>query len=144
MGNGGHTENAGEPIPDRIGPYRVVSVLGEGGMGVVYKAIGSDGMQVAVKLVKGNIARDPTFRRRFDREARFAAGVSHPNVVNVIDTGQHDGVPYIVQRFVDGGSLEEKLEREGPLDLETLVARLLGRRRPLSTPSTSRGSPIAT
>jgi serine/threonine-protein kinase len=122
LGKSKQSDAAAEPLPDSIGPYRVDSQLGEGGMGVVYKATAPDGSPVAVKLVKGNMASDPTFRRRFEREARFAEGVSHPNVVSVVDTGAHDGVPYIVQQFVDGESLEEKVQREGPLDAQTLVA----------------------
>lgn len=107
--------------PEAIGQYRVVSLIGEGGMGLVYKALAPGGEPVAVKLVKANLAGDATFRRRFDREARFASRVSHPAVVGVVDAGQHDGIPFIVQRFVEGRSLEQRIEGEGPLDLHSAV-----------------------
>jgi serine/threonine protein kinase len=100
-----------------VGPYRVEELLGEGGMGMVYRAVGPDGETVALKLVKGEIAKDNVFRRRFDREARTAARIGHPNVVPVLDTGEHDGVPWMAQRFITGGSLEGRIQRDGPLAL---------------------------
>jgi serine/threonine protein kinase len=72
---------------------------------------------VALKLVKGEIAKDSVFRRRFDREARTAARVGHPNVVPVLDTGEQDGIPWMAQQFITGGSLESRIERDGPLPL---------------------------
>src|SRR4051794_9423066 len=86
-------------------------------MGVVYRATAPTGDIVALKLVKGEIAKDDVFRRRFDREARTAARVGHPNVVPVIDTGEQDGIPWMAQRFITGGSLERRIERDGPLPL---------------------------
>jgi serine/threonine protein kinase len=106
---------------DSVGPYRIESEIAEGGMGRVYAAIAPDGEKVALKLVKSSLAGDATFRRRFDREAGFAARVSHPNVVSLIDTGVHHRVPYLVQRFVVGRSLEELIEVEGPLALDAAV-----------------------
>jgi serine/threonine-protein kinase len=100
-----------------VGPYRVEELLGEGGMGLVYRALAPDGRTVALKLVKGEIAKDDVFRRRFDREARTAARVGHPNVVPVIDTGEHDGIPWMAQQFITGGSLETRIARDGPLPL---------------------------
>jgi serine/threonine protein kinase len=106
---------------DSVGPYRIESEIAEGGMGRVYAAIAPDGEKVALKLVKSSLAGDATFRRRFDREAGFAARVSHPNVVSLIDTGVHHRIPYLVQRFVVGRSLEELIEAEGPLALDAAV-----------------------
>jgi len=108
-------------IGSQIGEYSVDSLLGEGGMGKVYTATGPDGGRVALKLVKDDYARDETFRRRFYREARIAQTVQHPNVVPVVDTGEHDGLPYMAQRFIEGMSLDEKLKRDGPLDVPTAV-----------------------
>jgi serine/threonine-protein kinase len=96
-------------------------LLGVGGMGQVYSAHGDDGTRVALKLVKADYARDDIFRRRFNREARIAQTVEHPHVVPVLDTGEHDGIPYMAQKFVDGGSLEDRLKQNGPLDLPTAV-----------------------
>jgi serine/threonine-protein kinase len=113
---------AAEPRPgDSVGPYRVESMLGEGGMGRVYRAVGPDGEVVALKVVKATLARDDVFRRRFEREAGAAARVAHPNVVPVVDRGEHDGVPYLAQKFITGGSLEQKIKRETRLDLHEAV-----------------------
>ncbi len=108
-------------IGTRIGEYQIVELLGVGGMGRVYRATAADGSQVAIKLVKSDYARDETFRRRFMREARIAQSVKHPNVVPVVATGEENGVPFMAQRFVDGLSLEQKLRRDGPLDIPTAV-----------------------
>ena len=113
---------AAEPEPgDTVGPYRVESMLGEGGMGRVYRAVGPDGEVVALKVVKAELARDQVFRRRFERESGTAARVQHPNVVPVVDTGEHEGIPYMAQKFITGGSLEDKIKRDGPLDLGEAV-----------------------
>jgi serine/threonine protein kinase len=107
---------------DFVGPYRVQSLLGEGGMGRVYRAVGPDGEIVALKLVKAQLARDDVFRRRFEREAGAAARVAHPNVVPVVDRGEHEGVPYMAQKFITGGSLEERIKVDGPLSLRDTIA----------------------
>jgi serine/threonine-protein kinase len=104
-----------------IGEYRIEELLGEGGMGFVYKAAAPSGETVALKLVKREIAKDEVFRRRFEREAQTAARVGHPNVVQVIDTGEHEGVPYMAQVFITGGSLEDRLQRDGKLDLDFVL-----------------------
>jgi serine/threonine-protein kinase len=115
-------ESTGDPrIGEAVGPYRIEAVLGVGGMGHVYRALGPDGEQVALKLVKRDLANDPTFRRRFDREARIARQVSHPHLVPVLDAGEHDGIPFLVQRFVGNGSLADRLERDGPRSLAETV-----------------------
>jgi serine/threonine protein kinase len=108
-------------IGGRVGGYRLESVLGVGGMGIVYRASGPDNKQVAVKLIKEDFARDEIFLRRFRREARIAQTVSNPHVVPVLDTGEHDGLPYLAALFIEGGSLERKLERKGQLDVPTVV-----------------------
>ena len=99
---------------ETFGPYTVESTLGVGGMGRVFKATGPDGT-VALKLVKEDIARDETFRKRFQREASIAQRVVHEHLVPVLDTGEIQGVPYLTQQFIDGGSLSELIEREGKL-----------------------------
>jgi serine/threonine protein kinase len=113
---------AAEPQPGEfVGPYRVQAMLGEGGMGRVYRAVAPDGSIVALKVVKAQLARDDVFRRRFEREAGAAARVAHPNVVPVVDRGEHEGVPYMAQKFITGGSLEEKIKRDGGLGLRQAV-----------------------
>jgi serine/threonine-protein kinase len=98
----------------QIGRYRIESLLGSGGMAVVF--LGRDDRldrPVAIKRLAENLASNDDFRERFVREARLAAGLSHPNIVHVYDTGEDgDGRPFIVMEFVDGESLAETLRRE--------------------------------
>lgn len=111
-------EGEADPLIGKsVGGYRIESVLGVGGMGRVYRAVGEDGQPVALKLVRGDIAEDSVFRARFEREARIAQQVKNRHVVPVLDTGEYEGVPYLSQRYVEGGSLEQKLKREGRLDV---------------------------
>ncbi len=118
------TAQGAEPDPlvgTSVGAYRIEELLGIGGMGRVYRAVGSDGQPVALKLVRSDIAEDSVFRKRFEREARIAQQVKNPHVVPVLDTGEHEGVPYLSQRFIEGGSLEDRLKREGRLDVPTTL-----------------------
>jgi serine/threonine protein kinase len=106
---------------ETVGPYTIESVLGVGGMGHVYRAVGPTGEHVALKLVKADLARDHVFRRRFDREARIAQTVAHPHVVPVLDTGEHEGIPYLAQRFVGNGTFEDAIKKTGTVDVATAV-----------------------
>ena len=108
-------------VGTRFGQYRIESFVGVGAMGRVYKATAGDGEPVALKVVKEDLARDETFRRRFAREARIAQTVRNPHVVSLRDTGEHDGLPYLATTFVEGMSLEQKLEKERRLDLATTL-----------------------
>lgn len=105
-----------------MGPYTIESELGEGGMGRVFKAVSGDGQAVALKVVKSEMAGDEIFLKRFKREAEVAQRIEHPNVVSVIETGDHEGVPWAAQRFISGGSLEERLDKSGALDLHQVIA----------------------
>ena len=119
-------EQAAELDPgDTVGPYTIEARLGEGGMGLVYKAMGPDGQRVALKLVRGKLAADRVFRKRFDREAATARRVSHPHVVPVLDTGEYEGIPYMAQRFIESGTLEDKIDRERQLELDATVVLCL-------------------
>jgi serine/threonine-protein kinase len=94
------------PPGTRVGVYRVVDVLGEGGMGVVYRARDEAlGRDVALKCLHTNLAGDREIRRRFAREARVLASVVHPNVVAVYDFVEHEHLSAIVMELVDGPSL---------------------------------------
>src|SRR4051812_5776414 len=101
----------------QFGAYRIESVAGQGGMGVVYKAtqIGLD-RAVALKVITPAFAHDEEFRARFQREAKLAASIEHPNVIPVYEAGEHDGVLFIAMRFVDGTDLKTLLTREGRLE----------------------------
>jgi len=114
-----------EPDPrigTSVGRYTVESVLGIGGMGRVYRARSPEGELVALKLVRSDLAEDSIFRKRFEREAKIAQEVKNRHVVPVLDTGEHEGVPYLSQVFVEGGSLEQKLKQEGRLAVATALA----------------------
>jgi eukaryotic-like serine/threonine-protein kinase len=105
------------------GRYRVERVLGEGAMAKVLLAHdGELGREVAVKLLDETLAADPSFRARFAREARVAAGLSHPNIVTVFDVGEIDGCPFIVMELVPGRTLEERLRRDGTLSANDVLA----------------------
>ena len=99
-----------------LGRYRVDHVLGSGGMALVYQARDEElDRPVAIKVLADNLAADEAFRKRFLREARLAAQLAHPNVVQVYDSGEADGRPYIVMEYVDGETLAELLSRRGRL-----------------------------
>jgi serine/threonine protein kinase/Flp pilus assembly protein TadD len=106
----------------RFGPYEVLALVGRGGMGVVLKAHDpSLNRIVAVKLLAPALAVDPLARRRFTREARAAAAVCHEHVVDIHSVAETDQSPYLVMQFIAGQSLQEKLDRAGPLDLKEVL-----------------------
>jgi len=96
-------------------------MIAHGGMGRVYRAAGPNGEEVALKLLKADLARDETVRRRFDREARVAQRIVHGHVVPVLDVGEHEGTPYLAQAFVRGGTLADKIDREGRMSIADAV-----------------------
>src|SRR5687767_14271994 len=105
--------------------YRVESVVGRGGMGVVYRATGlSLERPVALKLIAPELAGNERFRARFPREPRLAASLDHPNVIPIYEAGEHDGELYLSMRFVEGSDLRTLLEREGKLTPERTLAIL--------------------
>jgi serine/threonine protein kinase len=110
-------------VGTRFGEYQISALIGVGGMGKVYRATAADGTPVALKIVKDDLARDETFRRRFQREARIAQTVHNPHVVPVRDTGEFDELPYLAAQFIEGTVLEQKLAREGRLSL-AVTARI--------------------
>ena len=99
-----------------LGGYRIDGVAGEGGMGVVYRAmqLGLD-RPVALKVIAPEFAHNSDFRGRFKSEAQLAASIDHPNVVPVYEAGETDGVLYLAMRFVDGIDLRALVESAGPL-----------------------------
>jgi serine/threonine-protein kinase len=107
------------------GRYRVGRRLGQGGMALVYA--GHDlllGRDVAIKTLRPEFASDPAFRARFEREARAAAALSHPNIIDIFDVGEEGGQPFIVMELVRGKSLREIIAAEAPFH-PTDVAELL-------------------
>jgi serine/threonine-protein kinase len=108
---------------DEIAGYKIEEVAGEGGMGVVYRALDlALGRPVALKLIVTSLASDADFRARFKRESQLAASLDHPNVVPVYEAGEHDGVLYLAMRFVDGTDLGRLAANAGGLPPERAVA----------------------
>jgi ABC-type branched-subunit amino acid transport system substrate-binding protein len=108
-----------------FGSYRVDSLVGRGGMGVVYRATDlSLGRPVALKLIAPELAEDERFRERFLREPRLAASLDHPNVIPIYEAGEHDEQLYLVMRFVEGSDLRTVLDREEKLSPERTLAIL--------------------
>lgn len=99
----------------RLGPYEIEGELGRGGMGEVYRARDTRlGREVALKILAAGLASDPESVRRFDKEAKAVASLSHPNVVTLLDVGEQDGVRYAVAELVAGETLRSRLAA-GPL-----------------------------
>jgi eukaryotic-like serine/threonine-protein kinase len=104
------------------GRYRVENVLGRGGMASVYLARDRElERPVAVKVLAEHLADQPGFHDRFLREARLAAKLSHPNIVQVFDVGEENGTPFIVMECVEGSTLADELKERGPLGPNEVV-----------------------
>jgi serine/threonine protein kinase len=105
----------------RFGPYEIVSPLGAGGMGEVYRAKDTRlERTVAVKILPAHFSSDPVRKHRFEREAKAISGLNHPHICVLYDVGHQDGVDYLVMECVEGETLAKRLEK-GPLPLEQVV-----------------------
>src|SRR5438309_1421327 len=94
----------------RLGPYEIVSPLGAGGMGEVYRARDTRlERTVAVKVLPANLTSDPLLRQRLEREARAVSKLSHPHICTLYDIGHQDGIDFLVMELVEGETLEQKL-----------------------------------
>src|SRR5260370_24826472 len=108
-------------IGTRLGPYEILSLLGEGGMGTVYKARDSRLERfVAIKLLRADLADRPELRERFIREARTVARLNHPHICTLHDVGHQDNSDFLVMEYLEGETLAERLER-GPLPLDEVL-----------------------
>ncbi|MEO8029877.1 MAG: serine/threonine-protein kinase [Gemmatimonadota bacterium] len=107
---------AAAAIPDQVGPYRIMSVLGEGGMGAVYLGERADDQyrkQVAIKLVRAGLEDDPVLRRRFVEERQILAALEHPGIARLLDGGVTSrGVPWFALEYVDGVPLDKYAIRQ--------------------------------
>ena len=109
----------GQKINDR---YQIIKTIGEGGMANVYLAYDTIlDRNVAVKVLRGDLATDEKFVRRFQREALSASSLSHPNIVEVYDVGEDNGSYYIVMEYIEGKQLKQLLKKRGKLTLNEVV-----------------------
>jgi eukaryotic-like serine/threonine-protein kinase len=140
-------------IGQQLGPYELQARLGAGGMGVVYRAVHKRlGQPRAIKVLPAMLAYDETFLQRFEREARLASELRHPNIVIIHDIAEERGVNYIVMELLDGRSLHELIRHEGPLPLGRAVGLLqqladaldFAHQRPSSTATSSPATPSST
>ena len=106
----------------RVGPYEVVGVIGRGGMGIVLKAFErSLNRNVAIKLLDPSLASLGSARQRFAREAKAMAAVSHAHVVPIFAVDEHQNLPYFAMEYVVGETLEQRLQRDGPIEVSSTV-----------------------
>lgn len=111
----------GLPIGTKLGPYQIVSFIGAGGMGEVYRAKDTRlDRTVAIKILKADQIRDASAKERFDREARTISSLNHPNICQLYDVGEQDGLQYLVMEYLDGQTLAERL-LSGPMRLDQVL-----------------------
>jgi Tol biopolymer transport system component len=109
------------PSGTKLGPYEIVAPLGAGGMGEVYRARDPRlERSVAIKILPAHLAARPEASERFEREARTISSLNHPNICQLYDVGQQEGVRYLVMELLEGETLAERLGR-GPLPLEQVL-----------------------
>ena len=105
----------------RLGPYEVLSAIGAGGMGEVWRAKDTRlDRDVAIKVLPASFAKSAQLRSRFDREAKAISALNHPHICTLHDVGHHEGIDYLVMEMIDGESLADRL-RKGPLPLEQVL-----------------------
>src|SRR6266536_3187637 len=98
------------PSGTRLGPYEIISPLGAGGMGEVYRARDKRlGRDVAVKVLPSTFSADPDRLQRFEREACAAGALNHPNILAIYDVGKHDSSPYVVSELLEGETLRKRI-----------------------------------
>jgi Tol biopolymer transport system component/tRNA A-37 threonylcarbamoyl transferase component Bud32 len=109
----------------RLGPYEILTPLGAGGMGEVYKARDTRlDRTVAIKVLPEHLSQKPQLRERFEREARAVSSLNHPNICTLHDVGQQDGIDYLVMEYLDGETLAARLHK-GPLPLEQVLTHAI-------------------
>ena len=109
-----------------IGRYQILERLGQGGMGVVYRAFDPQiERDVAIKVISAQLVDQSEHRERFFREARAAGRLAHKNIITIFDLGEDNGQPYIAMEYVEGQSLEARMRSGEPLTLSQKVATII-------------------
>ena len=109
----------------KLGPYEIVSPLGAGGMGEVYRAHDPRlGRSVAIKVLPSHLSSDPDLKLRFEREARAISKFSHPHICTLYDVGSQEGTDYLVMEYVEGETLEQRLAKSPLPPAQALITEL--------------------
>jgi PAS domain S-box-containing protein len=115
-----------EAIPARLGPYRIVTLLGAGAMGRVYKGFDEHlERNVAIKVISRALTENEQYVERFRREAKILASISHPNIALVYYFGSLDGLPYFCMEYLPNGSLENQLEKQQVIDPQMTISYII-------------------
>src|SRR5580704_13171871 len=110
----------------KLGPYEIITPVGSGGMGDVYRACDTRlGRDVAIKVLPEALTRHADRLRRFEQEARTIAALNHPNILGIHDIGSYDGAPFLVSELLEGETLRQKIE-QGPIPTRRTVEYALG------------------
>ena len=107
-----------------LGPYEILSPIGAGGMGEVYRARDTRlDRTVAIKVLPEHVAADPDLKQRFEREAKTISSLNHPHICTLHDIGTQDGIDFLVMKYLDGETLAQRLEKGAlPLDQALTIA----------------------
>ncbi len=107
-----------------LGPYEILSPIGAGGMGEVYKARDTRlDRTVAIKVLPEHVASDPDLKQRFEREAKTISSLNHPHICTLYDIGNQDGIDFLVMEYLDGETVAQRLEKGAlPLDQALQIA----------------------
>lgn len=117
------TDSAEHATLTAVGDFQIVAKLGEGGMGVVYRAVrGSTGREVALKVLSRQVVQRPGFIQRFHREVRAMGRLTHPNIVRYLAAGEADGLVYLAMELVGGGSVADRVATAGKLEVADAMA----------------------
>ena len=112
-----------DSVPEKLGKYKIIEEVGRGGFAAVYKAVDTTlDRTVALKFLAPHLLWDPTFVQRFQREAKVAANLDHPNIVTIYEVSQVEGVYFIAMQFLEGRTLSQVLEAEGALPVSQVQA----------------------
>jgi serine/threonine protein kinase len=112
-----------DSVPEKLGKYKIITEVGQGDFAAVYKAVDTTlDRTVALKVLAPHLLWDYAFVQRFQREARVAANLDHPNILTIYEVGQIEGVYFIAMQFLEGRTLSQILEAEGPLPVSRVRA----------------------